>query len=449
MNPGHTLASAALVTVVFAGQIFAAEPVAPIVLESSTIATVWSGHPVGFALFTDAKTSMQYVAYYDADRNMTVASRRLPGGTWKKIILPTKVEWDSHNYIAMAVDNQGQLHVSGNMHAVPLVYFRTATPGDISTLHRLDHLVGDREDSMTYPRFLHTPQGKLVYAYRDGRSGNGSDIYDLYDAGAHTWSRLLDKPLLEGDGKMNAYSVGPVVGPDDFYHLVWVWRDTPDCSSNHDVSYARSKDMIHWETAAGKPLEIPFTLGSADTVDPVPPKGGTINNNTRIGFDADRRVIISYIKYDSAGNTQLYVARPDKEGWQTQQVSNWNYRWDFAGGGTIVFEVHIDAARVLSDGRLVITYQHMKLGNGGFVLDPVTLKSTGPYLPPPTIPEELTHVRSTFPNMIVKHADDCGTWSDHSARYFLRWETLPENRDRPVAGPLPPATELQLYKISE
>ncbi len=41
---------------------------------------------------------------------------------------------------------------------------------------------------------------------------------------------------------------GPVRGPDGLFHVVWVWRDTPDRATNHHLSYARSRDLQRWET---------------------------------------------------------------------------------------------------------------------------------------------------------------------------------------------------------
>ena len=90
--------------------------------DSLDIAEVPSGFPVGFCLLTAGKT--QYVAYYDKLRRMTVASRPLDSDKWTYQVLPSKVGWDSHNYITMAMDDDGYLHVSGNMHSVPLIYFR-------------------------------------------------------------------------------------------------------------------------------------------------------------------------------------------------------------------------------------------------------------------------------------------------------------------------------------
>ncbi|MDX9975182.1 MAG: BNR repeat-containing protein, partial [FCB group bacterium] len=228
------------------------------VVESVEVDRVWSGHPVGFALLT--RGDRQFVAYYDAERRMTVASRTLGTSEWRRAVLPEVLGWDSHNYVTMAVDDKGFIHVSGNMHCRPLVYFRTAAPLDIATFAPAK-MVGEREDRVTYPDFLSSirgPEGELLFTYRDGRSGSGDQVYNAYDAEKRAWRRLLDTPLTSGEGKCNAYSFGPVRGPDGFYHLCWVWRDTPDCATNHDVCYARSKDMRHWESAAGKPLPLPI-----------------------------------------------------------------------------------------------------------------------------------------------------------------------------------------------
>jgi len=201
-----------------------------------------SWFPVGFSLLTHG--DRQYVAYYDAEHRMTVAARPLDSQQWRRHRLDSNVGWDSHNYVTMAVDSAGDLHLSGNMHCVPLIYFRTTKPGDITTFKRLP-MTGKNEQRCTYPRFLNDAGGRLVFQYRDGGSGNGRRFFNVYDPQSRTWSRLLDTPLFEGEGLRNAYPLGPVIGPDNRFHVVWVWRDTPDCATNHDPSYARSRDLRH------------------------------------------------------------------------------------------------------------------------------------------------------------------------------------------------------------
>jgi hypothetical protein len=408
------------------------------------VALVWSGHPVGFALLTHK--DRQFVAFYDAERKMTVGARKRTEEKWQFVRLPEAVVWDSHNYLTLTVDDDDYLHLSGNMHAVPLIYFRTTKPLDIATFERVKNMVGTQEVKTTYPSFFRGPSNELIFTYRDGVSGNGNQIYNVYDHKTRTWGRLLDKPLTDGEGLMNAYLRGPSRGPDGYFHLVWVWRDHSGAESNHDLSYARSKDLRRWEKSDGTPLALPMTLKTGEIVDPVPVRGGIINGNTLLGFDAQKRPIITYHKYDANGKTQIYNARREKDGWKIYQTSDWDYRWEFGGGGSLVFEVRVGAVRVESDGRLSQTYRHKKYGEGGWYLDPETLKPTGTIQERPAFPPSLTKVESSYPEMQILWAGDSGKSGERGVRYVLRWETLPQNRDRPRTT-IPPPTMLRLYKL--
>lgn len=408
------------------------------------VAPVWSGHPVGFCLLT--RGQRQFAAYYDAGRNMTVASRGLGEAKWDYHVLPEKVGWDSHNYITMTVDDDGFIHLCGNMHCVPLVYFRTEKPLDAATFRRIPAMVGEREAKCTYPSFFRGPKGELIFTYRDGSSGNGDQIYNVYDHATQTWRRLLDKPLTSGEGRMNAYHHGPVLGPDGLYHLCWVWRDHGGCESNHDLCYARSADLRAWTRSDGTPLELPITLSKAEIVDPVPPKGGMINGNTKIGFDSRKRVIISYHKFDENGKTQVYNARLEDGRWKIYRASDWDYRWEFSGGGTIIFEISIGGVKPAGQGRLSQFWRHKVYGSGVWSLDEETLNVVETVQAAPDIPPELNKMESDFPGMEARFCNDSGE-GDGRARYLLRWETLPANRDRARNDALPPPTMLRLYKL--
>ena len=420
------------------------DPAPASVEKSLDVAPVWSGHPVGFALLTQG--NRQYVAFYDAKRQMTVASRQLDQDAWQFTRLPSTVGWDSHNYVTMAMDEQHQLHVSGNMHCVPLVYFRTTRPYDASSLERIPAMTGQNEARCTYPRFLRGAGNELLFTYRDGRSGNGEQIWNVYQPSDRTWRRLLDRPLFSGQGKMNAYFAGPVRDRAGMFHLCWVWRDTPDCATNHDLCYARSKDLVHWETSGGRPLELPIVLSTAEVVDPVPAGGGMINGNTVLGFDGQDRPIISYHKFDAAGKTQIYNARREPDGWKIHQASRWDYRWEFHGGGSIGFGVHVGPVECRPDGTLVQNFGNPQDGSGLWTLNAATLAAEGRARAAAERPGRIGKVESSVPGMSVRTCGDAGQSDEPGVQYLLRWETRPPNRDRPYEGDPPPPSMLRVYQ---
>ncbi|MDA3925349.1 MAG: BNR repeat-containing protein [Kiritimatiellae bacterium] len=410
------------------------------------VAKVISAFPVGFCLLTEGQH--QYAAYFDSDHNMTVASRMLDSDKWQFQILPSKIGWDGHNYVTMAVDDNGYLHLAGNMHCVPLIYFRSSKPHDITTFERVKSMTGENEGRCTYPQFMRGAGNSLIFHYRDGSSGKGNEIYNVYNHQFRHWKRLLDKPLTDGRGKMNAYMTGPTLGPDGWFHLGWVWRNTFECETNHDPSYARSRDLIHWETINGKPLPLPITIDSQGTlIDPVPEKGGIINGALKIGFDSSNTAIATYHKFDTNGNTQAYAARFKNGQWDIQQLTNWDYRWEFAGGGSINFDIRLSAIEQHGPGQLALPYSHSKYGSGLLIIDELTLQPIGKEKRPRVYPSEIGKVTSDFPKMQTRTCFDKGITEDPTTRYMLRWESLPRNRDRKPAGALPEPVMLKLYKL--
>jgi putative BNR repeat neuraminidase len=413
---------------------------------------------VGQGLLTTGTT--QYVVYYDANREMTVAQRTTGSDTWIHQPLGNYVGTDGHNSVGFALDRDGQLHVAGNMHNVPLIYFRTATAGDATTLTKIASMVDpDTEQSETYPVFLYNADGQLIYNYRSGVSGNGATYYNIYDESTRTWSRLLDQPLFDGQGAGNAYPSGPALGPDGRFHMVWVWRATGDAATNHTLCYARSADLVHWETVDGDPLSLPITQSTKGVVvDPIPVYDGLLNGVPTIGFDAGGTVLISYYKIDKRLDTQVYVARPARrDRWQVVQVSEWTGRYYAEGIGTIPPQPLVSPVGTLPDGNLQLAYSYEPSAaqsySGTWILDPGTLKpfTEAPLeeilrfgnTPLPNLPAELTTVRSTFPGMAVQLRPDSGSSGSAAQQYFLRYEALPA----PVSGTQPAPGPLQVYLV--
>jgi hypothetical protein len=396
----------------------------------------------------------QFIAYYNKNRELTMASRKTADQKWKYKILPTKVGWDSHNSITMAFDTEKCIHLSGNMHNDSLIYFKTEKPPDILSLKRVfPQVLAEDELSCTYPNFIKNVENKLIYSYRKGGSGNGITISNIYDEKTRTFNRLTEKPLFDGLGEMSAYTGGTRMGPDKWFHTIWLWRDTPGCETNHDFSYARSKDLVHWETMDGTQLDLPINPQvSQFTVDPVPVKGGAINGGFNLFFDQDKKPVIAYMKYDAAGFSQLFVAKAFDKQWVIKQVSKWDYRWNFSGPGSIESEIRINGASVTSDGKIRIGYWHIKKGNGELVLDkntlalledrPVTLTDNQEF------PDELMSPVSKLEGMSVKWMRVQGPKDKPDEYYGLRWETMGkrrfyEPREKPV-----PSSSMKLYKFT-
>ena len=380
---------------------------------------IWTGHQVPFALVVTEERI--YVGYYDAARQLSIASRPRNASGWSYAKLPSWVGWDSHNGIAMAVDAAGQLHVAANMHNDPLVYFRTTGAGDVRTLTRVPVMVdAPSERSMTYPLFLMDAGGRLIFKYRDGGSGRGREIYNVLDGNG--WKRRLDAPLADGEGKSSAYFVGPAPGPDGWFHLIWVWRDSPDAATNHDLSYARSRDLVHWERSDGTALSLPIRPGDAEIVDPVPVRGGMINNNTMPGFDAAGRPLIAFHKFDAAGNTQIFMARREAAGWRIVQASAWKgFRWDFGGMGSLDFRLRVGAPAaegktlrvpVVRDGKPI-----------DLLLDGETLARIDER-PGVTLADRLAARIAVPAGMQLNTVED-------ASGIAIAWATLPPNRDMP------------------
>lgn len=419
--------------------------------ESVEVAKVVSVFRVGFCLLTDAASDTQYVGYYDDERRMTVAKRTLGSDKWSYQVLPSKVGWDSHNYLTMALDETGNLHVTGNMHGDPLVYFVTTVPGEIASL-KPRKMTGEREERVTYPKFLTGPAGGLVFNYRDGGSGRGARFYNRFDAQTGSWSRLLDEPLLDGEGKRNAYPLGPVRGPDGWFHLVWVWRMTPDCATNHHLSYARSRDLVAWESISGREVELPMTFDQEFLlIDAIPVGGGIINGGAKLAFDDRKRPLVVYHKSDAWGKMQVYAARPGREGWEICQLSDWDEPVKFSGNGSMGFVgIRIGRPVEAGPGVLAVSYRHRVYGSGRLYFDKRSLKSLeGPFPVSKEIPAALDELASDFPGMGIRRTSDLGESGEEGVRYLLQWESLGAFRDKARKPPFPKPSVLRVHRLGD
>lgn len=394
------------------------------VASRTDVSAVWSGNPVGFSRVEDDEH--EYLAYYDPHRQLTVARRRKGEPEWQVQKLDEIVALDAHNSAALGIDPEGHLHLTANMHVVPLNYWRTSSPGDIHSFIRLDVMTGSDEKRVTYPRFFHDAKGRLYFKYRDGASGNGVELVNVYDQSGQ-WQRFLAEPLLDGKALMNAYQTGPLRGPDGKFHLAWVWRNTPRVETNHDLSYAVSTDLEHWQTADGESLKLPIVLEDDCHVDRVKTREGMLNR-IHIGFDRKHQVVLTYIKFDTDGDTQVHAARRSETGWQITQVTDWVSRWDMQAQGSIPTVMDFGAITpYLDSGYLQLRVANKQVFGDMMpymiLLDERTLEPVTD--PIGMFPDHASLPQSAIEGMRVNRIE----WREDDRLYWYRWETLDAARD--------------------
>lgn len=412
-----------------------------ILMEKLDIAQVWAGHPVNFAIRTTEK--LQCVAFYNTNRRMVVASRSPDSTSWKYTELPTTTGWDSHNYIAMAIDDSGYIHISGNMHNVNLIYFRSKKPWNTDSFES-PGMIGTLENSITYPEFIEGPNNQLFFQYRTGGSGNGITICNSYDTKTKKWTRLTSKGLFDGENKVSAYHISPVLGPDNFFHIVWMWRETPVANTNFHISHMKSSDLITWQTMSGKSISIPVKTSTPDVVvDPISSGRGLINMDYWISWDRLNRAVITYHRYDDNNISQIFNTRWENGKWKIYQTSNWtNFKWNLDREGSLSHDIAATLLSIDENGELIQDYVYPNQKMKRWILNEETLKPQSDIVyESPQAMRELYEVESTFPGLQVNRIRD--------GEYYLRWETMPINQDKSRPdGTYPPASTLRVYRFS-
>jgi hypothetical protein len=295
-------------------------------------------------------------------------------------------------------------------------------------------MTGSEEVKVTYPKFFLDGAGELMFTYRDGGSGKGDQIFNRYVPKAKLWTRAMFRPLTDGEGARNAYFDDFQRGADGYLHLCWVWRETSDAATTNTLSHVRTKDFKTWENAKGEKVTLPIRRGAPVEVDPVPQGGGILNTNTKLGFAPNGAPVIAYHKHDANGNTQVHVAGWNGSVWVITPMTEYDYRWEFGGGGTLVGEIGVRRPTTGADGTLSVQWNHKKFGTHRRLIDPTTFAALDevPALSD-GIPKELRQPGSTFPEMQVRFVWDSGTSPDPARKSLLRWETLARPHD---AAPL-------------
>ncbi len=276
----------------------------------------------------------QYIAWYDTLGYVTLGKRSLKNDHWeiKQTNLKGNV-YDAHNSISIMVDGDGYLHLAWDHHDGPLNYCRSKRPGALDLTNKLQ-MVGSFEDQgVTYPEFYRLPNGDLLFAYRHGASGKGNLVLNRYYTKEKTWRRIQNS-LIDGEGERNPYWQ-MCVDKSGVIHISWVWRESWDIFTNHDLCYAKSYDGgENWVTSRDEPLVIPITASTAEYAMKIP-QGSNLINQTSIYADSKGQPFIATY-WTQSGDTvpQFYLVYLKDRQWNVSQVTKRQMPFSLKGGGT-------------------------------------------------------------------------------------------------------------------
>jgi hypothetical protein len=294
----------------------------------------------------------QYLAYYDARRNVCLTRRKLPDGPWETIRFTDYLfqSHDAHNTISMGIcPTDGTIHLAFDHHGHPLHYRVSSkgvatTPETVSWDTSLFSLVtAELEKGMpiriTYPRFFQTPEGELQFCYRRGGSGNGDRMLVDYDSGSGKWTntRQIDagKGEFEDDlGKSStrcSYPNGYTYGPNGKLHVTWVWRETGS-DPNHDLVYVYSGDLGKtWLNNDGQKIDGPPGIQSTGiTVVDIPRSLGLMNTH---GQAVDSKGRIHTVMWHCTEETLAAEgSKPGEHRWGVENAQRYHHYWRDDGG---------------------------------------------------------------------------------------------------------------------
>ncbi|MDQ3846635.1 MAG: BNR repeat-containing protein [Bacteroidota bacterium] len=297
----------------------------------------WANNSVNTVVFR--KNSLvtykdtQFISFYDAQRYVVLGKRKLGTTRWQLQRTPYQGNTaDAHNTISMMVDGDGYLHIAWDHHNNPLHYCRSVRPGSLELTAQMS-MTGKVENSVSYPEFYRMPNGDLLFFYRDGGSGRGNLVINQYNKRTKQWVQLHSN-LIDGEGQRNAYWQA-CVDQRGTVHISWVWRESPDVASNHDLCYARSKDGGKiWEKSTGEKYRLPVTAATAEYVCRIPQNSELINQTSMFADASGNPYIATYWRDSGSTVPQYHLVYKKGSQWKTQNLGIHKTAFSLSGVGS-------------------------------------------------------------------------------------------------------------------
>lgn len=297
----------------------------------------WANNSVNTVVFR--KNSLctykntQYISYYNQEGFVVIGKRKLGSNNWKlqTTTFRGKVT-DAHNSISIMVDGDGYLHLAWDHHNNRLHYAKSIAPGSLQLTDEMP-MTGLLEKNVTYPEFYLLPNGNLLFFYREGQSGQGNLVINRYDLSTKKWTQLHTN-LIDGQKQRNAYWQA-CVDKNGTIHLSWVWRETSDVSSNHDLCYAKSIDGgVTWMNSKNESYMLPINAANAEYIVKIQQKSELINQTSMSADDAGNPFIASYWKEKGDSIPQYHIVYNIAGEWNVNNTQFRTTAFSLSGVGT-------------------------------------------------------------------------------------------------------------------
>ncbi len=322
--------------------------------HQSVIGNGWASTSVNTVVFRKNSVvsykDYQFAAYYDSLGYVVLAKRRLATGNWE--IKTTNKRGnikDAHNTISIMVDGDGYLHISWDHHTNSLRYAKSKEPFSLELTENIV-MTGLYENKVTYPEFYKFSNGDLLFLYRDGASGKGNLVMNRYLLKEKKWKQLQNN-LIDGEGKRNAYWQ-TFVDTKDAIHISWVWRESSDVSSNHDMNYAVSFDGgFTWKKSTNKNYTLPINISNAEIVCSIPQKNELMNQTSMYVNEKGEPYIATYFTSAKTKKPEYQLIYQKQNQWYVKQISQRIGTFSLSGIGTK--KIPISRPQVLVNGKKV------------------------------------------------------------------------------------------------
>jgi hypothetical protein len=329
----------------------------------------WAGNSINTVVFRRNSlctyNDKQYISYYDNKGFVVLGKRKLNSDKWdlQTTIFKGNIS-DAHNTISIMADGDGFLHLAWDHHNNPLNYCKSILPGSLEMSEKIS-MTGKAEQHVTYPEFYKMPDGDLIFLYRDGQSGRGNLVINCYDIQTKQWKQLHSN-LIDGENQRNAYWQACIDNKGTI-HLSWVWRESPDVTSNHDMCYARSADGgLTWENSKGEKYQLPINSATAEYVCRIPQNSELINQTSIYANEDGIPFIASYWKDKGDPVPQYHILYRKNDQWQVQDLGFRKMAFSLNGVGTK--RIPISRPQIISwkkngNDAVALVFRDEELGN--------------------------------------------------------------------------------------